>query len=177
MTERKCGWLHCRKKGIQELSENLKRLRVSEDANKCNTQDFGQVSMILYFQMQTLIQKLSFEGWGVQVHISGFWPGVPDLPFPNTNSNSKGLLWRLRSPVPFPNTKSQKLGFVNVLKAEEFRCTFQDFGQVSQILHFQIQILIQKLSFEGWRIQVHISGFWPGVPDPPFPNANSYSKA
>ena len=52
----------------------------------------------------------------------------------------------------------QKLDFVLVLKAEESRCTFQDFGQVSRILHFQLQTLIQKLSFEGQGVQVNISG-------------------
>ena len=33
---------------------------------------------------QCLIQKLSLEV--SQVHIPGLWPGVPGLPFPNTNS-------------------------------------------------------------------------------------------
>ena len=36
---------------------------------------------------QSLIQKLSLEV--SQVHIPGLWPGVPGLPFPNTNSYSK----------------------------------------------------------------------------------------
>ena len=35
-------------------------------------QDLGQVSQILHFQIQTLVQKLSFEGWGVQEHVQDF---------------------------------------------------------------------------------------------------------
>ena len=47
-------------------------------------QDFGQASQIFHLQLQTLSQKRGFEGSGNQVHISGSWPGVPDLPIPNS---------------------------------------------------------------------------------------------
>ena len=68
--------------------------------------------------------------------------------------------FRILIRCPRSSISKHKLLFKSLaLKAAESRCTFQDFSKVSQILHFQIQTLIHKLSFEGRGLQVHISGF------------------
>ena len=63
----------------------------------------------------------------------------------NPGAEFRILARRPRSSI----SKYKLLGKSLALKAEESRCTFQDFGQVSQILHFQIQTLIQRLRFEA----------------------------
>ena len=148
------------------------------------------------------------------MHISRFWPGVSDPPFPNANSHPQAQFCRLRSPGDHFRilarchrssiSKYKRLFKSLVLKAEESRRTFQDFGQVSQILHFQIskalkaedsrftfqgfgqvsqisiskyELLFNSLASKAEESRVNISGIWPGVQNLSFPNTDSYSKA
>ena len=60
------------------------------------------------------------------MQISGFWPGVPDLPFQIQALN-------------------QKLGF----EGKGIQVQISEFLAESQILYVQTNTLSQKLSFEG----------------------------
>ena len=71
---------------------------------------------IVYFQLQTLSQKLAVEGSGIQVQISGFWPRAPDPLFQiqtlsqKLNCEGKGIHLQISAFWPgvpdrlFPNT-------------------------------------------------------------------------
>jgi len=70
---------------ISKYKLSVKSLMLKVKESRCRFLDFGQVPQILYIQIQTLSQKLSFEGKGIHLQISRFWPGVSDFVFPNTN--------------------------------------------------------------------------------------------
>ena len=63
------------------------------------------------------------------------------------------------------------------LEIQAFGSRFEDCSQGFQIVHYPIQILIQKLAFGDPGLQVQISGFRPGVSDRSFSYLNPYSKA